>query len=520
MRRKPSEIGTGLGGNDEALSLSQTLFDSLGHMAKRVRSARVLASPRASPGMGTRGGSLPKAASHLRQEGSEGYASDNDNDNRGGGVVPPPCDQAAEDHFHGDDTADAVVESSTSGANEERHQKQQQRQQGKDETRTTGAAKAGALRGLHVRWLDDEAVKGSSISEGEDGEDDGNNTEDDWDWGSNNDPRKADGHGGEGEEEMGANTNSSLAVTKSGRSESVLSLEKLVDERESEPRFADLDASVADGSARASESKASDRHKCRGSGSSGGEDTSDEVDRDGKPSGQQIEIAAAEAQGERPPSSPSTIGKPAETIPTAKNIYSGNGHDHSELKRSVSLRSNDNNRASAEGLNGGKDDASDSGEGGASGPDGNRGFFSGTAQLALAPDAMLRQGLHPALAPPFLPGLNHDSRDPLLRRRNRRARGCVAPSRGGHAAGNNTNVVNDADRRSTSRIGGAAADGTELAAAAEDVAEVLPPEIVLERCLLAPLRKHCQLASSSCLGAFVDELGLTTIAGMAKSFGV
>lgn len=510
MRWKPSGIGTGLGGNDEALSLAQTLFDSLGRMAERVCVGRVALSPRASSGVGkTRYSSEPAEASELRRGGSgDEYDADNGKDNGSGGVAPPSRDQAEEDCLYGDGTADAMVATSTSRESTEEKQKEEDGDDD-DETRTARGATAGVLRGLRVRWLEDETVEGSNTSEGEDGKNDGNKAEKDWHWVGDDDPCKAGSDGGEGEEE--AKRNGLFAETKSASPRSVPLLEQPVDERNSDVDFADCDDS-ADGSARTLESKTSDHHKTRRPGSSEGADTAYEVD--GEPSGQK----------ERPPSSSWTIGTTAEAEPEAKDNHS-HDRDHSKRKQTESPHSNDNSSASANGLNEGSDNALGSGGGGTRGPaDHNRGFFLGTAQLALAPDAMLRQALHPALAPPSLPGLDHDPRDPFLRRRNLRVGREAAPSRGAHAADSNTPVVGDTDRRPITKIGGvdaaAATAGTELAAAAEDVAEVLPPVMVLELCLLAPLREHCRLASSSCLGVFVDELGLTTIAGAAKLFWV
>lgn len=48
----------------------------------------------------------------------------------------------------------------------------------------------------------------------------------------------------------------------------------------------------------------------------------------------------------------------------------------------------------------------------------------------------------------------------------------------------------------------------------DDVARALPPTMVLETCLLGPLREHCRLASLSCLGVFEDELGVVGLAGV------
>lgn len=123
-----------------------------------------------------------------------------------------------------------------------------------------------------------------------------------------------------------------------------------------------------------------------------------------------------------------------------------------------------------------------------------QGFFWGTAQLALSPNAMLRKTLHPSIAPPSC--LSISSRDTcvsgLLRERSSRLCG-----------GEGARRVRD-DRVQLEK---------SVASAADAVAEVLPPSVVLESCVLSPLREHCRLTSSSCLGVFVEELEIAKIMG-------
>lgn len=123
------------------------------------------------------------------------------------------------------------------------------------------------------------------------------------------------------------------------------------------------------------------------------------------------------------------------------------------------------------------------------------GFFGGTAQLALRPDAMFRRALHPGVAPPSLPTFDANvGPAALVHQESRTASGYDT---GGSKRGSGDNGF----------------DGGEAAAAAEDVAEVLPPTVVLDSCLVAPLREHCRLASSSCLEVFTEELGIAKLAG-------
>lgn len=136
------------------------------------------------------------------------------------------------------------------------------------------------------------------------------------------------------------------------------------------------------------------------------------------------------------------------------------------------------------------------GRGAVGGIEGDLGFFGGTARLALSPDAVLQQVLHPALAPPScLPSFGGDADT-----RAQVPSAAGATSHGGMEGA--SSAVNEIESERLS-----------VAAAAEGVAAVLPPTMVLESCLLAPLREHCRLASSSCLGVFAQELGIVRLVG-------
>lgn len=170
------------------------------------------------------------------------------------------------------------------------------------------------------------------------------------------------------------------------------------------------------------------------------------------------------------------------------------------------------------------------------------GFFGGTARLALSPDAMLRRPLHPALAPPSFRAFGADAHA------DADARGWVTllaagsaggsvvcggdggrQGGGGDGDGDSGGSDGDGDSgrdggqggRGVGRVGGLGGEGEPVTAAAEavaaamrDVAAVLPPTTVLESCLLAPLRDHCRVASSSCLEVFVEDLGIVKLAGL------
>lgn len=127
------------------------------------------------------------------------------------------------------------------------------------------------------------------------------------------------------------------------------------------------------------------------------------------------------------------------------------------------------------------------------------GFFWGTAQLALSPYAMLRKPLHPAIAPPSCLSILSGGTGVSGMFPERRGRKC-----GREEAG----PVND-DRVQLEK---------SVASAADAVAEVLPPSVVLESCVLSPLREHCRLTSSSCLGVFVEELEIVKIAGESLGY--
>ena len=130
------------------------------------------------------------------------------------------------------------------------------------------------------------------------------------------------------------------------------------------------------------------------------------------------------------------------------------------------------------------------------------GFFWGTAQLALTPDATLQRSLHLALAPPCLSISRGNASEALQ-------------GRASDAMPTDVDVGSKSldDGKARHRDDDGLRDEKLSAKAADDVAAVLPPSVVLERCLLSPLREHCRLASSSCLGVFVQELGIIRLAG-------
>ena len=163
------------------------------------------------------------------------------------------------------------------------------------------------------------------------------------------------------------------------------------------------------------------------------------------------------------------------------------------------------------------------------------GFFGGTAQLALRPEAMLSRALHPALAPPALPFLGgayaaaaNMSSSPRRAVIGAGPEGRYDIHRGGGGAELGCGSL-DAGREGLRKIGAGEGRGggdeeasvtaaatdpaMTTATAMENVAKALPPAMILETCLLAPLRKHCRLASSSCLGVFTEELGIARLVG-------
>lgn len=133
-------------------------------------------------------------------------------------------------------------------------------------------------------------------------------------------------------------------------------------------------------------------------------------------------------------------------------------------------------------------------------------------QDAAATDSVLRRALHPALAPPAIPRLDEEREVSGVSRtaldRCRFVRGDDGGDRG-QAGGARARGDSGVDR------------GARAAAAADVVADALPPAMVLEKCLLAPLREHCRRTSSECVRVFVEDLGLDRIAGdpSAESFG-
>lgn len=139
------------------------------------------------------------------------------------------------------------------------------------------------------------------------------------------------------------------------------------------------------------------------------------------------------------------------------------------------------------------------------------GFLGGTAQLALFPGAMFSRALHPALAAPSLPVLDVGV-NPLSWIRKASTRGKTGP--GYAVAAENYETVTGLGYDDSDSDGKNIGDEkVTIAAATEEVAAVLPPTMVLETCLLAPLQKYCRLASSSCLDVFMNELGVIRLAG-------
>eukprot|EP00903_Cladosiphon_okamuranus_P015208 g14056.t1 len=152
------------------------------------------------------------------------------------------------------------------------------------------------------------------------------------------------------------------------------------------------------------------------------------------------------------------------------------------------------------------------------------GFFEGTARMALEPGVMLRRALHPALAAPWLPPppqlqpspLPTPTSPPPIFPGQRTAPSFVAGTTGGGAASGGSVCETEPARAGVVGVDVSDDAGGDEAAIEEDVARALPLAMVLETCLLGPLRDHCRLASSSCLGAFADELGIVGLAGVLR----
>eukprot|EP00752_Nemacystus_decipiens_P005155 g4678.t1 len=160
------------------------------------------------------------------------------------------------------------------------------------------------------------------------------------------------------------------------------------------------------------------------------------------------------------------------------------------------------------------------------------GFFGGTARMALEPDTMFRRALHPALAAPWLtppppspprPAPSSSPPTPASPAatdvpEQRTVPGFATGTIGGREGpARETEPARDSAVGISVDLGGADGGGDEGATAMEgDIATALPPTVVLETCLLGPLRQHCRLASSSCLGAFADELGIVGLAGVLR----
>lgn len=507
MRREPSGVGTSLSGNSEFISLAQTLFESLRRMARRVRGARAALSPRASPWVGETtpaDGLVPTGAGKLSRKGND-CAHDNDDTSDGGGAISLVSDQvSAEGYVNGDGTVDASPGKETGAG-------------------AVPGVTSAALGGIHVRCMEDEGFEGDGNSTGGDG--DGKEARVDWNGGDNPCIGEHDGVGGE---EKGPG-DGLVAPAVPARVGSIASEGPAVDERKNDGSLGEGGYPHAGGV------------RVHQSGSGNGCGTSRRVrsssecegsshDVGGNTGGDESPIVPQEAhEGESASSSSPTRPSPTPVIAMTTRT-NGKYADDGRLNPSPSRRnSTDSNGDLVKGHGNALDIHGDSGGGGGDvdSDDGNRGFFSGTAQLALAPDSMLRHVLHPAVAPLSLPGLDHDARDPVLRLRNRPTTGEAPPRRDSARVASSVPVVGNADDLPKTRIeatglagngGDDVDDVTELAEAAEDVAEALPPVMVLESCLLAPLREHCRLTSSSCLGVFVDELGLMTIAGEVHHF--
>ncbi|CAN0207700.1 unnamed protein product, partial [Scytosiphon promiscuus] len=145
------------------------------------------------------------------------------------------------------------------------------------------------------------------------------------------------------------------------------------------------------------------------------------------------------------------------------------------------------------------------------------GFFGGTAQLALEPDAIFRRALHPALAPPSLhsqPSARGAGGGTIARQKQRQTGSDLLA--GARDWDEGSASIDGVVPRDDDREHGHDRDHDKEGAVEDEVARALPPTMVLETCLLGPLREHCRLASSSCLEVFADELGIVGLAGVLR----
>ncbi|CAN0179778.1 unnamed protein product, partial [Discosporangium mesarthrocarpum] len=149
------------------------------------------------------------------------------------------------------------------------------------------------------------------------------------------------------------------------------------------------------------------------------------------------------------------------------------------------------------------------------------GFFSGTGQLALRPNAVTRRALHPVFAPPIPCSPEPSAILAALRETGGAwlpescAQGAL-----GQQEGNKYAVAGGYGRNAGGRGRGCLGEGPGGTAGkieAAQVVGVLPPLLVLERCLMVPLRTHCRLARTACLQLFLEDLGLLRLTEVLRA---
>lgn len=451
---------TVLGVDSESFSLADTVFDSIEKMARRVRTARATASTADDHD------DRPLAATGLQEEVDDSIVGRSDDEEKKGSAGDKAVDNA-------DGNADDAAATRTAGGE-------------------SGAqVEAGrALRKAHVRRM--EAGEEDHWEEERGGKEDG----DSWDWEHDQSNDTNGNRAASRDQEVNGLVTSLVVPGTSASTPKQAMDEKTNDEGDAFDR-AESSVKTPDNS--------TENHVKRRVHASGADNNDGVGDKGGEPA-----ASPPKTKEDSPPSSLPPLPMPQDV--EGKSI--GADHPDGPWRSTAICRHTGSESTSATGnatCRGGGDGGDGScGEGTRS--EAESGFFAGTAQLALAPGAMLRRALHPALAPPSLPGLDHYPPPPLPERPLLQGQG-AAPSCAAHAAGSRPGASDDTRKDAKERVDSGVVVHAGEAPATETVAEVLPPAVVLETCLLAPLRDRCRLASSSCLGVFVDELGLTRIAG-------
>eukprot|EP00611_Tribonema_gayanum_P024190 TRINITY_DN5278_c1_g1_i1.p1 TRINITY_DN5278_c1_g1~~TRINITY_DN5278_c1_g1_i1.p1 ORF type:complete len:974 (+),score=424.07 TRINITY_DN5278_c1_g1_i1:1210-4131(+) len=121
------------------------------------------------------------------------------------------------------------------------------------------------------------------------------------------------------------------------------------------------------------------------------------------------------------------------------------------------------------------------------------GFFSGTAQIALDPDAITRRQLHPLF----------NMGDPII---DSAAAALAAAAAGSQSAQQRRHAAAEALASACTAVEGAAV--------------AMPPVVVLQRALHQPIAEHCSAVSGACVRLLLRELRLLDVAYCLRSLYV